>query len=626
MSQQIKTTRRPRRLKVWQRLFIAVGILILLTLSSTLFSDFSHTRDSVLSAEESTADPEETSAPEERGWDGEPIYAYVVAAEGELTVPFYNEALAEEARCGRGTYVRLESWEPFVSESGVEYYHVFLDGQYGYIRCESISDDKSDVLQETQVYVRTAVNLLNEPDGLELGHLTNKGDLLRIVGYDYLKPNGEVNMYEVKLGTDIGWINSDYVTMSYAEALENWNNDANAYGNHVIRGDSYGGGDAADLDYWPHTKGDFAADGNVMPESCYALYVSIDTSTPEQVQQYLDLAKGTAINTFVFTVYDDAELAFPAQAAESLGLLDQYSVKNTPEEFMESVRMVQDAGYYTVARITAFSDYIFSKNFPQWSITDLAGQPVTINGTLWPSVFCRDVWAYKVALAIETVETYGFNEIQFDYVRFPDYIQTYEEAGTVDLKNEYGESKAQAIQRFLIYAADILHAHGVYLSVDVFGETSNDYVAPYGQYWPAISTVVDVISGMPYPDHYNSYYTSKGMYRYYEHPYATLYDWGIHVRKRQSECGSPAIVRTWIQTWDDYTYEYDSLAIQREILGLYDSGITGGYMPWHGLGNLEVAEDLVGAIDYDYYALYLEAKAQNEDMLLSDYMNIDTGE
>ena len=49
-------------------------------------------------------------------------------------------------------------------------------------------------------------------------------------------------------------------------------------------------------------------------------------------------------------------------------------------------------------------------------------------------------------------------------------------------------------------------------------------------------------------------------------------------------------------------------------------------MPWHGLGNLVVAEDLEGAIGYDYYALYLEAKAQDEDMLLSDYMGIDTGE
>ena len=626
MSQQTGKTSRPRRLKVWQRLFIAVCILALLGLCSTLFSDFSHDRDPARPAADGADGEEETPVPEDRGWEGDPIYAYVIAEEGELAVPFYNEALAEEGRCGRGTYVRLESWEPFVAESGAEYYHIFLDGKYGYIRCENISDDKSDVLQETQVYVRTAVNLFTDPDGLSLGYLTNKGDLLRIVGYDYLRPSGEVNMYEVKLGTEIGWIRSDYVTMSYAEALENWNNEDNVYNLHVLRGDAYGGGNAADLDYWPHTKGDFSAQGNVMPESVYALYISISTSTPEHVQQYLDLAEGTAINTIVFTVYDDSELAFPAQTADDLGLLEQYHVQNTTEEFMKSVQMVKDAGYYTVARITAFSDYILSKSFPEWSITDLSGQPVTINGTYWPSVFCRDVWEYKVKLALETIDTFGFNEIQYDYIRFPDYIQDYEEAGTVDLKNEFGESKAQAIQRFLIYAKDAIHDHGAYISADVFGETSNDYVAPYGQYWPAISTVVDVISGMPYPDHYNSYYTSKGMYRYYEHPYATLYDWGIHVRLRQSECSSPAIVRTWLQTWDDYTYEYDSLAIQREILGLYDSGITGGYMPWHGLGNLEVQEDLVGAIDPDYYALYLEAKAENEDMLLSDYMGIDTGE
>ena len=125
MAQQTRKTYR-RRLKVWQRLFIAVFILALLGLCSTLFHDFSTDRDASLAADGSEA---EGDTPEERGWEGDPIYAYVVAAEGELTVPFYNEALAEEGRCGRGAYVRLESWEPFVAESGAEYYHVFLDGK-----------------------------------------------------------------------------------------------------------------------------------------------------------------------------------------------------------------------------------------------------------------------------------------------------------------------------------------------------------------------------------------------------------------------------------------------------------------------------------------------------------------
>ena len=55
---------------------------------------------------------------------------------------------------------------------------------------------------------------------------------------------------------------------------------------------------------------------------------------------------------------------------------------------------------------------------------------------------------------------------------------------------------------FLFYATDQIHKEGIYLSVDVFGECSSEYVTAYGQYWPAISNIVDVISSMPYTDHF----------------------------------------------------------------------------------------------------------------------------
>ena len=616
MSQE---TSDKRRFRVWQRVFIAAVVLIFLTLAGTQYNTPSRPDDPETAGEDTA--PE--AAPEGEGW-AEEIYAYVVAGDGELSAPFYNEALAEESRCGRGTYIQLESWDPFVSENGDEYYHVFLDGQYGYIRCENISDDRTDILQETQVYVRTTVNLLAEPDSLEIGNLAQKGELLRIVGYDYLLPSGKVHMYEVKLGTEIGWISSEYVVSSYADALENWNNEDNVYANHVLRGDTYGGGDAAELDYWPHEKGDFSDQGNVMPLSCYALYVPVMRSTPEDIVSFLELAEGTTINTFVFTLFDDGELAYDSPVIDSYGILDEYAVKNTTEEFMKTVRMVQDAGYYTVARITAFNDFPLASAFPEWSITDLAGRPIQVNGSYWPSVFCRDVWKLKVGMALEAVDTFGFNEIQFDYVRFPDYIINYEEDGSADLKNTYGESKAQAVQRFLFYATDLIHAHGAYVSADVFGETSNNYVAPYGQYWDAISTVVDVISGMPYPDHYSSYYRNGSYYRPYKHPYGTLSDWAVHVALRQSECSSPAIVRTWIQTWDDADYRYDETAIRRQIVALYDNDITGGFMPWHSYGSVYVAGNLGDAINCDYYILYLKAK--QEGMTLSEWLGLDTSE
>lgn len=606
---------RRRRLKVWQRLALVLLLVVILSCSSTLFTDF-HLPQAERAAEV-------TPPPDGSGWT-DSVYAYVVSEEGEFTAPFYNEALAVSFQCGRGTYLEVESWTPFVSESGIEFYHVYLDGQYGYILCDNLSDDKSDVVQETQLYVRTAVNLLKEPGSLSMGSLVRKGDFLRVVGYDYLREDGRVNMYEVMLGEEIGWIHANYVVNTYVESLENWTNEEKVYEDHVYRGDQYGGGDAADLDYWPHEKGDFSAVGNVMPASCNALYLAPSDCTPDKVTAYLELAEGTAVNTFVITIFDDGEVAYPSAVMESYDLMNEYGCQNTLDGFREAVEMIQAEGYYLVGRITCFKDGVLARAYPEWAITDRAGNPMQINYSYWPSVFCREVWELKVGLAVEVVESFGFNEIQFDYIRFPDYIINYEEDGSADLKNYNDESKAQAVQRFLIYAKDILHDHNAYISADVFGETSNTYVAPYGQYWPAISTVVDVISGMPYPDHYSSYWTSGEYYRPYKHPYKTLHDWAERVNQRQGECSSPAIVRTWIQTWDDADYEYDELAMMRQIVGLYDWDITGGFMPWYGPGTIQIADKMRGVIEVDYYKLYREA--EDEGVLLSEYMNIDTSE
>ncbi|MCC8357502.1 MAG: putative glycoside hydrolase [Oscillospiraceae bacterium] len=607
-----KKRRRRYRLRPWQRLGLVAVLVIVFAVSSTLFMDFGRSASG------------EDGEYAESGWT-DSVYAYVLAEDDSLTTTVYNEGLAEAYQCGRGAaYVEIESWTPFVSETGEEYYHIFYNGQFGYILCEYITDDRSDLLQESIVYVRTPVTLLAEVDGVETGSLAEKGDALQVVGYDYFRDDGTVHMYEVKIGTDIGWINADYVVSTYAESMENWTNDSNVYATHVYRGDGYGGGDAADLDYWPHEKGDFANEGNEMPESVYAVYVIAEDANPEKIAACLEEVEGTEINTFVFTVYDNGKVAYPSEVLESYGVLDDYYCGSTMEEFAEAVQMVKDAGYYCVARIACFRDKVMAAAYPEWAVTDTDGNPFQIDESYWLSAYCREAWEMKVSLAVEVVDDFGFNEVQFDFVRFPNLLLSYENEGTVDVKNTYNESKAQAVQRFLTYATDILHDHGAYVAVDMLGETSNDYVAPCGQYWPAISTVVDVICGMPYPDHFSSYYSGGTRYVPYEHPYETLYSWAVRVALRQNECSSPAIVRTWIQTWDDSGYTYDSLAIQRQILGLYDADITGGYMLWYGNGTLYIAEKLEGVIEYDYYELYQQAEEAGE--LLSNYMGVSTDE
>ena len=84
-----------------------------------------------------------------------------------------------------------------------------------------------------------------------------------------------------------------------------------------------------------------------------------------------------------------------------------------------------------------------------------------IAGSYWPSAFCRYVWEYKVELAKEAVALFGFNEIQFDYVRFPDGTYDYEEDGNIDYRNEYDETNLKAT----IYG--VMNADGEYTSIYV---------------------------------------------------------------------------------------------------------------------------------------------------------------
>ena len=329
-----------------------------------------------------------------------------------------------------------------------------------------------------------------------------------------------------------------------------------------------------------------------MPEHVYSLYLTCDPDILGNIDAYIEYAKTTKINAFVVNIMDGTSIGYNSPVYEEYSPTAYQYANNTVEEYRQVIQKIKDAGFYAIGRLTVFNDSFFCQDHPEYAIADQYGEPLMVaNASYWPSAFCRYVWEYKVALAIDAVETMGFNEIQFDYVRFPDRTDKYEEAGTIDFRNEYGETKAQAIQRFLMYATDILHEYGVYVGADVFGEASSNYVTAYGQYWPAVSNVVDVISGMPYPDHF----ARNGTYRPWEHPYETLLDWTESAAKRQSETPSPAIDRTWIQAYNAIQPPYNEYGVQEigdEIRGLREQGFTGGFMAWNASCSLTKLEEL----------------------------------
>ena len=453
----------------------------------------------------------------------------------------------------------------------------------------TIVTDPAEVIPGHGLFVRTTVNL-RDAEGKLLEPLAQKGTGVTVTGYDYLLADGTAHMYRVRLADSDGegYILPWYLTDTQEEALANY--DDGSYATHANRGNRYGGGGAADLDYYPREKGPI--EGNEMPEECRTLYLV--NWRLEELDAYLEIADNSGINAFVVDIVDGGAVGYAADVMNEYCPTGAAAAHNTPEDYQAAIRKLKDAGYYVIGRITTFNDSYFIQDHPEYAISKTEGSPLKLSGEYWPTPYSRNVWQYKVDLAVEAVELMGFNEIQFDYVRFPDNTYRYDKAGTIDYHNTYGESKAQAIQRFLMYAADILHEHGAYVSADVYGESAYTYVTAYGQYWSAISNVVDVISGMPYPDHFGA----SGSWRPWEHPYDTLYSWGQNVAVRQTETATPAVVRTWIQAYnaihEPHTV-YGPEQVAAQIRALRATGCTGGYMTWNGSSSIDKYTRLIPA-------------------------------
>lgn len=492
-----------------------------------------------------------------------------------------------------GTFLRGTQVEYEITSDGKPAIH--LDDTLVYLQeGASVVADAADIIPVHTRYVQTAVNLRNI-DGKLLAAFADKGMAVQVTGYDYLQEDGRVHMYRVSCGGEEGYIMPWYLADNEADAVANYDNGN--YATHAARENRYGGGGAADLDYYPRVKGTIP--GNEMPEECRTLYLV--NWRLDQVDDYIEIADNSGINAFVVDIADGGAVGYAGAVMKQYCPSGAAAANNTVEAYQAAIQKLKDAGYYVVGRITTFNDSYFVKDHPEYAISDLDGEPLKLSGEYWPTPFNRTVWQYKVDLAVEAVELMGFHEIQFDYVRFPDSTWRYEDAGTIDFRNTYGETKAQAIQRFLMYATDILHEHGAYVSADVYGESAYTYVTAYGQYWPAISNVVDVISGMPYPDHFSA----SDTWLPWEHPYDTLYSWGQSVMQRQSETATPAAVRTWIQAYNATRKPYNTYGpdeVSAQIHALRDAGCSGGYMTWNAGSSV------------DKYTLLMPAFAPGDEM------------
>ena len=490
-----------------------------------------------------------------------------------------EEKLVDGKELVRGTTIKyLNKDKKTIDEK--EYICVKLDDGEYYILSTNVVDKKEDVVQESEMYVRTSFNLLKDLDG-NIDTLLKKGDKVEIIGYENLDADGKVDIYKVKSEDNEGYFYGDYLVLTNEEALSNYDADG-IYKIHESRSDKYGGGSAATLDYFPVLKPTF--ENNKMPDEVYALYINGSKGIKSSIDNYIEYAKTTKINAFVVDIKDDQVPAYKSKIYETYSPTNFKYAYNSVEDYEYAISRLKEEGFYVIGRITTFKDDYYAIDNPDNVIKKSDGSLLKHNGSYWPTAFSRDVWKFNVDLAKEAINLFHFDEIQFDYCRFPDCLNTYEKAGTIDYNNKYKETKAEAIQKFLMYATREIHKLNVYVSVDVFGESTWGYVTAYGQYWPAMSNIVDAISAMPYTDHF------ERVESYWKNPYQTMLNWGKTASIRQQETPTPAIPRTWITAYDtpywNPTVTYDGKMLEQEIQGLYDAGLKGGYMTWNSGSNL----------------------------------------
>ena len=501
---------------------------------------------------------------------------FIAGLDNEVSI--YNDNFEEVKKVYRGTKVKSDG--KTIDNSDKKYQEINYNNSTYYILKDNLVDNKAKVVLEKVRYIRTPVTVYESSDTSKILSFIKKGEKVEVLEYSSLSNEGIVDKYKIKYNNIEGYIYGKYTVSSEELALRNYDEDGN-YQIHKSRTNTLGGGSAGNLDYYPNEKVKFT--DNVMPTEVRSLY--INSGAIYNVDKYIEFAKENNINAFVVDIKDNTSPAYKSPVMKKYSPTNYQKAFNSLENYQTYIKKLKDAGFYVIGRITAFKDDYYAIDHPENTIFDKDTNSAFIhNGSKWPSAFNRDVWEFNVELAKEGITLIGFNEIQFDYVRFPDRVGATREQ-TLDYRNKYNEEKAQAIQNFLFYAADEIHGVHGYISADVFGESAHNYVSAYGQYWAAISNVVDVISGMPYPDLFNKYeYGFK--VPVWTVPYDLLSFWANnYVVKQQNTIPTPAIVRTWVAAYDAYwkspNFICDADTMDKQIDALYDAGLTGGYITWN---------------------------------------------
>jgi hypothetical protein len=310
-------------------------------------------------------------------------------------------------------------------------------------------------------------------------------------------------------------------------------------------------------------------------KAAYLTYYGVgDRGIRERVVGLIDR---TELNAVVIDVKGDRGLIpyrTQVPAALEAGAQGPVIIK----DFDGLIADLKGRGIYTIARIVVFKDHVLAHHRPDLAIMDSrTGKPWIDNEKLaWVDPTREQVWDYVIAIAREAVAK-GFDEVQFDYVRFPTDGRL--SAAKYSRPNNQA-NRLETIAGFLAKARRELGPTGAFIGADVFGYTAfNENDTDIGQRIEELAPHLDYLCPMVYPSGYHV--GIPGVRKPVENPYEIVKESVRLTRKRSVH--TTVRVRPWIQDFRDYAFDkriFGVKEIRAQIRGADDGG-GAGWMLWN---------------------------------------------
>ena len=310
-------------------------------------------------------------------------------------------------------------------------------------------------------------------------------------------------------------------------------------------------------------------------KAAYLTYYGVGDRTIRS--RVFGLLEKTELNSVVIDVKGDRGL-IPYRTEVPLALAAGAQGPVIIKEFDQMLSDLKAKGVYTIARIVVFKDNVLATARPDLAVIDTrTGKPWIDNEKLaWTDPSREEVWDYVIAVAKEAVRN-GFDEIQFDYLRF----HTDGRLGAASYsKPNTKETRLASIRGFLERARKELGPLGAFVAADVFGYTAfNENDTDIGQRLEDLAPYLDFICPMAYP---SGYHLGLPKYRNpVQHPFEIVFE---TVKRAQARVSAyPVKVRPWIQDFRDYAFDKRTFGVKEiraQQRGAEDAGAL-GWMLWN---------------------------------------------